>query len=70
MSDVLAKICADKREWIAQCAEAHSLEELKERAADMGPTRGFLHPAVHPQTVMCSATWSPAMAGLAAALLR
>ena len=42
MSDVLAKICADKREWIAARSQEHPLEELKDRAADLPPTRGFL----------------------------
>lgn len=41
MSDVLAKICADKREWIAHCMAQHSLEEMKDRTADMPATRGF-----------------------------
>ena len=41
MSDVLAKICADKRNWIAMRQQEHSLEQLQEQLADLPPTRGF-----------------------------
>lgn len=41
MSDVLDKICADKREHVAACQSDTPLEEMKARAADGPPTRGF-----------------------------
>lgn len=41
MSDVLAKICDDKREHIAACKEGTSLADLEARAGNAGETRGF-----------------------------
>ncbi len=41
MSDVLRKICDDKREHVAACKAETSLAELEARAKDAGPTRGF-----------------------------
>ena len=41
MSNVLDKICDDKRVHIAACKAATSLSELEARAKDAGPTRGF-----------------------------
>lgn len=41
MSDVLAKICADKRQWIEARSQEHPLEELKARADDLPTPRGF-----------------------------
>jgi len=41
MSDVLAKICADKRDHIAACQEAVSLDTMKERANQAPKPRGF-----------------------------
>lgn len=42
MSDVLTRICADKREHIARCVRSLSLDELKEKAATASATRGFI----------------------------
>ncbi|MBS27523.1 MAG: indole-3-glycerol-phosphate synthase [Alphaproteobacteria bacterium] len=41
MSDVLTKICDDKREHIAACKAATSLADLEARAGSAGETRGF-----------------------------
>ena len=41
MSNVLDKICDDKRVHIAACKAATSLSELEARAKDAGATRGF-----------------------------
>ncbi len=41
MSDVLAKICDDKRDHIAACKADVSLEEIKDRAAQAPVPRGF-----------------------------
>lgn len=41
MSDVLAKICADKRDHIAACQAQVSLEEIKVRADQAPRPRGF-----------------------------
>ncbi|MEM7225850.1 MAG: indole-3-glycerol phosphate synthase TrpC [Pseudomonadota bacterium] len=41
MSDVLQRICADKREIIAARKAAVSLEELRDRAAEAEAPRGF-----------------------------
>ena len=41
MSDVLAKICADKREWIELRKQEHDLSELKARAEGLPAPRGF-----------------------------
>ena len=41
MSDILAKICADKREHIAECKEKHSLAELEAVAKAAPAPRGF-----------------------------
>ncbi len=41
MSDVLNRICADKRQWIAQKKAEVSLTELEARAKDASPPRGF-----------------------------
>jgi indole-3-glycerol phosphate synthase len=40
-SDVLARICADKRAQIAQRQTKTSVETLKSKAANAAPTRGF-----------------------------
>ncbi|TWB63418.1 indole-3-glycerol phosphate synthase TrpC [Nitrospirillum viridazoti] len=40
-ADVLARICADKREHIAACKAARPLAEVERAARDAGPTRGF-----------------------------
>ena len=40
MSDVLAKICADKRDHIAACKQRRPLAELEAEAREM-PSRGF-----------------------------
>ncbi|WP_044560055.1 indole-3-glycerol phosphate synthase TrpC [Azospirillum sp. B4] len=39
--DVLARICADKREHIAACKAARPWAEVERAARDAGPTRGF-----------------------------
>ena len=41
MSDVLAKICADKRQWIEARKQEHDLSDLKARANDLPAPRGF-----------------------------
>jgi len=41
MSNVLDRICNDKREHIAACKTKTALSELEARAKDAGPTRGF-----------------------------
>lgn len=41
MSDVLAKICADKRDWIAKRKAALPLAELETRAKTASAPRGF-----------------------------
>ncbi len=41
MSDILAKICADKRGHIAACKERRSLVELETAARQTSPPRGF-----------------------------
>lgn len=41
MSDVLARICADKLEHIAACKQARSLSDVEAVARAAGPTRGF-----------------------------
>ena len=41
MSDVLNRICADKRDHVAACKSEISAEDMKSRAADGPLTRGF-----------------------------
>jgi indole-3-glycerol phosphate synthase len=41
MSDVLARICADKRRHVEAMREAHPLAEIERRAAAASPPRGF-----------------------------
>jgi indole-3-glycerol phosphate synthase len=41
MSDVLRKICADKRQWIADRKAAVGLADLERRAKAAGASRGF-----------------------------
>ena len=41
MNDVLDKICADKRAHVAACVAETPLEDMKARAADAPPARGF-----------------------------
>ena len=41
MSDILAKICADKREHIAACKARRPLGDLLAEAAQLPPPRGF-----------------------------
>ena len=41
MSDVLAKICDDKRAHVARCKAEVSLDALERRARDRNPARGF-----------------------------
>ena len=41
MSDVLARICADKREHIAACKARVSLNDIEKRAKAAAPVRGF-----------------------------
>lgn len=41
MSDVLAKICDDKRAHVARCKAEVSLDALERRAKDRNPARGF-----------------------------
>ena len=41
MSDVLARICAEKRRHVAAMREQHPLAEIERRAAAAGPPRGF-----------------------------
>lgn len=43
MSDILAKICARKREEVAARQRTRPLSELRARSADCPPTRGFHH---------------------------
>ena len=42
MSDVLTKICADKREHVAACKAARPLSDLEGAAKSASPTRGFV----------------------------
>ncbi len=42
MSDVLAKICDDKRAHIAQCKAARSLSDIEAQAKAASPVRGFI----------------------------
>lgn len=42
MSNTLAKICADKREWVAHCKQRTPLAELTLLAQDKAPPRGFV----------------------------
>ncbi|HYD31838.1 MAG TPA: indole-3-glycerol-phosphate synthase TrpC, partial [Azospirillaceae bacterium] len=41
MSDVLTKICADKRDHIAACKAARPMAEVEAAARDASPVRGF-----------------------------
>ncbi len=41
MSDVLARICADKREHIERCKSVRPLAKVERAAADAEPPRGF-----------------------------
>ncbi len=41
MSDMLIKICADKRDHIAACKQRRPLAELEAEAREMPPPRGF-----------------------------
>jgi indole-3-glycerol phosphate synthase len=41
MSDILAKICDDKRAHVTRCKRARPLSELETRAKAAAPTRGF-----------------------------
>ena len=41
MSDILAKICADKRDHIASCQAARPPGDVKQAAANASPVRGF-----------------------------
>ncbi|GER02952.1 hypothetical protein JCM17846_06340 [Iodidimonas nitroreducens] len=41
MSDVLSRICADKREQIAKDKQALSLADLEQRLDQISPPRGF-----------------------------
>jgi indole-3-glycerol phosphate synthase len=41
MSDILAKICDDKRGHIAACKARHSLADVESAARDAAPPRGF-----------------------------
>ncbi|MHA1565710.1 MAG: indole-3-glycerol phosphate synthase TrpC [Alphaproteobacteria bacterium] len=41
MSDILARICAAKRDHVAQCKAARPLAIVERQAAEAGPTRGF-----------------------------
>ena len=42
MSDVLTKICNEKREHVAACKAAHPLSELEAQAKSASATRGFV----------------------------
>lgn len=42
MSDVLTKICNEKREHVAACKAAHPLSELEVQAKSASATRGFV----------------------------
>jgi indole-3-glycerol phosphate synthase len=42
MSDVLAKICADKRDHVAACKAARPLAEVEAAAREASPPRGFV----------------------------
>ncbi len=42
MSDVLTKICADKRQHVAACKASRSLADLDAAAKSAAPTRGFV----------------------------
>jgi len=42
MSDVLTKICNEKREHVAACKSARSIAELETMAKEASPTRGFV----------------------------
>ncbi|MDJ0948438.1 MAG: indole-3-glycerol phosphate synthase TrpC [Alphaproteobacteria bacterium] len=42
MSDILARICADKAEHVALCKRREPLAALERAAADASPPRGFL----------------------------
>lgn len=47
MSDVLAKICADKAEHVARCKRERSLADLEEAAESAPKVRGFAARLVH-----------------------
>ncbi|HEX6841297.1 MAG TPA: indole-3-glycerol phosphate synthase TrpC [Stellaceae bacterium] len=47
MSDVLARICDDKRRAIAAAKEAHSLAALEREATAAAPPRGFIEALDH-----------------------
>ncbi len=42
MSDVLAKICAEKREHVARCKAARGFADVEQAARSEAPTRGFV----------------------------
>ncbi len=42
MSDTLAKICADKADWVTECKAKTSEKTLLQRAKDRIPPRGFV----------------------------
>ena len=42
MSNTLAKICADKASWVAECKTQTSVKELLQRAEGRTPPRGFV----------------------------
>lgn len=41
MSDILARICADKRDHVAACAARRPLADVRAAARDAAPVRGF-----------------------------
>lgn len=41
MSDILARICADKRNYVAACKVRRSLADVQAAARDASPVRGF-----------------------------
>ena len=52
MSDILARIVADKREQVARAKQDQPLAELKARAADTPPPRNFFRAVTRPKRAL------------------